>query len=1250
MTTVSTNDALAYAQAKKVKAAPTLNAESLVEVATATVTGYDDPYQSPHKDIDIGGWDTGAAEDATENRLFRIERPTGEIVCWGVTRKDSTTSFFYPDVKSQGDFGYSTTEGLLIQNDDIIRVYSNHHIWAMISRVTVSGQQRKRWDLAYTNEGTKPPPVVNMGPDQQQWVNETTNLATFSFDGSASFDWLTGISGGVSAYLWTIPSTATITAGGTTLDNITFTIAAGEYEVSLTITTLGGSTATGRRTIYANDRSSNAPLSKTHSLSSIGNDSTDVNGWEGSFTLNGDVSSVLYPGQRFLFTCPVEYDGVELNENGSFINSFAGYLDGYSITTNAQGQKSTTITLKSPIKICQLLPSATQFMEEVKTPTAWTEVKKGLSDPAYATFYILKYHTTVLDSHDMFYELSIRDLRRRVFGFPSDTINAHLQILGQIMSGDVGCRSDGAITLTQKPNLENNIGREARDNKFTWTDKNVRSRLVMQPRLRNTLAYIIMAGVSYDGDRKNPMRKFAAKAPGKAQAQGTSKTNIPDISLTKQGGAAELYRIIGHQFAYINNPLDKLPIPAHAMWDICEPADPDWHTLNISDSYIPITLPTFGVRWAETMRFRPARVQRQWTNTNGAWTKTINITARVESKGLPGVFHPTYKGEIKPYIRPGGWLTDLNITMPQLDLDLDFSLSSEDGYGDGFAFNDVGLSESSANFNGEKPDWALSEGSNLAGDIIDQCLDSEDSSGGYLVTHDQTLGKVRVYYNDEVFTDPDGWVETSLIINVGSDFHGRARIVNNTSLTLLAIIKDTKVIVYRKPSGGGWSGAVDVGDTASVDVTGASSDFGVAISGATQIVIGRSLPSNGYRLFRATTVAGLFIEVANHPGALAASLTPPPAVQIDSAGNIVVSYDVRQGFSGVGTLDIADFPSTDGYYLGNAIGSSARQDVDGSIIYSYKTRYASDENEIGISYTISRIKWELIASSAWPDSDADPPGAPDYYPPGDGVSPSILDFYSGTLQARILLYDIDGSLVGTTGWNDHAILDKSVTSWGQTPYSAAAGYPDRQRFANKSLYDYTFPSPLAGVNYWELEGESKTGRNYFGNFRGSSNPQGSASEGGTIHFTVLLQHPVSGDIVYFDDKSNDGNHLYTIDGTDTWTDITPYDDNDLVRSVDSHNAMAVYGTNVTAIVSDSEGIKTIVKGSSTSSSWTDVAETEHDWIRVLKSAGVAYMLGGDIRLDVTVDDFDTIQSRIGVWIGSQSIFRDCVTPGYYYGY
>ncbi|NIN36633.1 MAG: hypothetical protein GTO60_16680 [Gammaproteobacteria bacterium] len=1199
MSIVSAGDQTKYNNAAIAVVNPVLNLEPLNELATAEVVAAP---SYPMVSMTITNVSANWGQ-VTDNLLFRIEQPGGTIVAWGVTRFAATATVFYPDVKSAGDFGYATNSGITVSSGDIIRIYRNRHIWAMISRVGGNGQQFKRWSQAYNGEGRRPPPVANLGVDRTAYVDPTTLVASFTFDASNSFDWR-GI--GIATYSWALPSGATVTAGAIDEASVTFDIAAGIYQVSCTIRSNNGATATGTRTIYVNDRSSNLSFGERFGINAIQGDTLDQDGWRGQFTISGDLTNEIYPGQKCLWFTPVEYDGDRLLDNAVFIDSHVGYLTNYSLSYDGNGVATTTLIFDSPLKATKLLPSATQFIEEASSPSAWTEVRPGLSHPAYAAFYILKYHTTVLDSHDMYYDSAIANLRRRVFGFGSDTIQSHLEIIGVIMSGKVACRANGSLNLYLDPNLQDVAGRNARDQKYTWTKDNLKAPLQMNPRLRPDIAYLIMRAVFFDGDTQAPAKLFASKAPGRAQMQGVTKTDLPDISLATNN-AGELYRIVGHWVAKLNNPLDRLVLQPHAMLEIFEPADPDWHIINLNDAtYIPVDLNRFGIRWSNAVKYLPEQVTRQWVNDPvSGWTKSVRVTGRIESAGQPGVFHPTYRGESAPYVPPSGWVDGIDITMPDLSPEFNFNIDLPSGQGGqigyefGWVYNDLGASSVSLDWNGDFPEWQ-SASVNLSGNVIDQVLDADNNGAGYMVVYDAGANELIIYYNSDIGADVTGWTAQVIIDVTGIGFHGRARIANNTSLTILAVLTETRVLVYRKPSGGSWGSATTVGDVAAADPDGAQLEFGIDIEGSTQVVPGRESTNDGYLVYKATTSGGSFTAIANTPGDAGSSITPFPMLARDGSSNTLITFGQLDDTLPGETVNMVPFFANDrpsfpdrdpqtGAWNEEWWGRKSDETnlLNVPAIYGWAVIRPSNEQLTGITYEVSSFTWDCTVTSWWFTATGNEPSV-DFLTEG-----RLIDTKGNVLwsSGEIATNNQDWADVGSGTVGDKTLQSRQT----QLGFDELKGVPDTPIFnvAGIEILIYTTTLQTFGATgvYAEFEVEE---------------------------FRPIEQ--------VADSKTGAGGRVYSVDdSTETWTDITPYTETGGIRTPNRHNAVAIASGDIYAMVTDEDGGRFFVSSSDGGTTWDEIDSTSYLWIRSL--GGNKFAVGGDERLAVSLNGLSSFTRR-----------------------
>jgi hypothetical protein len=312
------------------------------------------------------------------------------------------------------------------------------------------------------------------------------------------------------------------------------------------------------------------------------------------------------------------------------------------------------------------------------------------------------------------------------------------------------------------------------------------------------------------------------------------------------------------------------------MFDIGDPADADWHVLNISESdYLPINMDSFGVRWSSTMRMRPTRITRQWQQLNGSWIKQITQQNRVESFGQPGVFHPTYKGELQPYLDPlSGWLDGLQITMPDLNIDFNTTaggLPDSGGWNSAWAFNDFGISGVSSSWNTFNPTYT-GVGTAIPGDVVAQCLDGAGGGDGYLVKRkagtstDFTYG---LYEGTDVSGSPESWSldhSWSPADWPDTDINRESpvNLASNAQQTMQVSIEKTQVYYQYKAAAGSWNAQAQVGD-GDITYSGRKRPAPpIALDGTSAWTVGRATSgARGYAVFEQSVLGGAWTHVVN---------------------------------------------------------------------------------------------------------------------------------------------------------------------------------------------------------------------------------------------------------------------------------------------------------------------------------------------------------------------------------------------------
>ena len=1209
MVILSTPDKNKITNAKRVTVQPVFNVVPLVEVASATLAA-----APTIPMIEISVTSTVGWGNFTVGQAFTIKNSAGKIKTWGVVRKQPTPTTFYTDAKSEGDFGYARDVMQTVIAGDTLHIYQHRPMWGLLSRATGEAAY-KAWDLPYDGSGSRPVPVVNMGTHQQQWVN-TSGRAVFTLNAGGSFDWLYG-SPGIIAYAWGLPAGAVILSGSSTSSVVVVDLPAGFYEVNCTVTSINGRQASGWRWLFANSdnpASPYAPFNYKYGLDAIGGDASVNVGRELSVTVKGEAKAALYPGMMGVLTNRILFDGQELAE-GVITKSFVGYMD--DMTTEGQrGRKSVTLKFYGPLKLARSIPTATQLMEENTTPTEWTQVAPAYTHPGFAAYYILRNHATFLYNHDFYFSANLLGLRRRTYGFRAENIASQLQFLNEISTGEVNCRSDGTIYFVREPNHLPGVPRNALDTKYTWTENSVRVPLALEPKLRPDVAHVILDGISHDGSEIPST--YRALAPGSAQGQGLSKSDLPDVSVTAAGGQTELEFLVGDAFAYVNNPLASLPLTLLMPLDIFDPADDDWHKLNVPEDYLAFEPDRFGVRWGGSdgtgIRVRPVQVTRTWRKLGNVWLMDIAVNVRTESDGTRGIYLPIERGGAGGYVDPDGWIDTVEQVFPpdppEINLGADFALAMPWN-----SFGEPGLSE---NFLEEVVNYARVRDSGsqaLVGQVLDACWDKDAFYPSVLVVVWDGGITLTVSSCPNLLSPAPIWDTTTTIITEGL-FYGRARIVQSTTapyFLAVAYLSSFGVKIKRRSSGGSWGAVVNVGSGSFIDEANANMPLGMEISGS-DIYLPGTLATGRWKLMKATGSAGAFSEIANHPGDDQASSEPMSTIKKDGSGNIFTTYNIYDD-TPISTT-ISTFPT------GNRIDllpntelalSSDEADADQqSIRYGVDYLAQSDEQKSGTVYTVSQLIGSFTTKLLYPSVIADPPGVsgtPIYWPPGNTIDGA----YRVNVTAELTMLNSRREVLYSKRVQFHT-LDKSQ-SWSVSYIGAAAifGFPYFVQFNVTAAINVTFITPIENVRFVEVRFLSDSTELY-GKWINNS-----------VTRPELQLEAVFGSLI-ITNKRQAGRRMYRVSGSSIWTDVTPTEER-----VPRHPfALTAAGSELRMIATALDGSRAFWRSGDGGTLWAQGRSTNYNWLKRLQ-AGV-FVAGGDNKLDISIDDLSTFEPRIGTWL------------------
>lgn len=805
-------------------------------------------------------------------------------VTWGVIRKIINSTTLAIDAKSLGDSGYAQDIRQQLADNQYIKIYSHRPPWGLLSRISGSAFF-KQFDIAYTDQGSSPAPVAVIGPHRQAFVNTSTNKAQLAFDATRSFAWGSKT---ITGYSWSLNG-GTLISGSLTGSTLTGEFNPGFYIISCTVTDSASKTHTAYRYVFINTRTGKIADRGSTSTSlpygylrpwEITSDRQDRTGRTIGLTIYGNLTpstnnytftapvTELYPGQGFLITEYAYYNDEALADESVHVSSFFGYISDADIAYN-KGVPSTSIVLHSPMELANKLPAATQLMTEVTSPTNWTQVTNALSNPAGAAWYILQHHApNLLTMHDFIVPAEVKTLRKQSFVFQSDNIGGQLDQLEELMLGNIGCRSDGSIVLSQSPMYMDNTARNALENKYSWTEADVRPPLNYPRKFQVPVGQSTGYAFSFNGGAV--ATPYASLAPGKSQGQGPGKVEKTFI-VRQSEGQTRVNEVTGHILAEEARVTDSFTTDANRNIDIVEPCDLNvWHTM-----VIPVTYDPMRIGWSNK-RVIPISVSRQYPKMEGGISKRISHEWQPESFGFPGITIPVERGGAETQTLDDGTIID---TRPPYDPVFANAYA--------LAWNGVTLGRTS-DFNSSAPHWE-NINVDLIGNVNDVALDfgSEylfygvGALGAWVVTTSTT--NLRVYYTPNLRTVLPVWTLQKTYTMADTTVSSAARIASSKTAQDSVIVawKDGTGTQYGRTTNGGasWSSAAYVDTSITDDVSNNNAEIGLCVDGTIQLVTAAD-GTGGYYLYIASTFAGSFAKITGSP----TSAHPFPFVTVDASG------------------------------------------------------------------------------------------------------------------------------------------------------------------------------------------------------------------------------------------------------------------------------------------------------------------------------------------------------------------------------
>lgn len=404
--------------------------------------------------------------------------------------------------------------------------------------------------LAYTDEGSNPPPIVGSGGHWAGKVDNGQSYATVNVFGTTSWA-VDPDSGGTLTHLWTLPTGVTFNAGSINTDvNPLLRVTAGRYLVKHTVT------------------DSDNSKSNTQYITMVCDDGTGTYAWDvfgasvdgnelglgaamssASITLPYAVSlSDLPDGSLAILWADEEVIGAFTNTYRNWIAArshilFVGYVRRDTTTADNDMGNVTSIDIVSPMERLREIVSYSKGMDESASPDTWQKVKT-LKVFRAMTQIVLFYTSLNRSGFDwVTIDSAVNKDYSALYVQKSNFLDQLIELASAIRSRIV-CDRTGRFTTTLHPALADMTTRGAAFTTSSYTDDDVYTGYTLERQQWEPVEYTRIRGFTAGSSNNLPI---AAVYPSRSPGMGTDNTNIERCIITD---IAEAKAIAGLYGAY----------------------------------------------------------------------------------------------------------------------------------------------------------------------------------------------------------------------------------------------------------------------------------------------------------------------------------------------------------------------------------------------------------------------------------------------------------------------------------------------------------------------------------------------------------------------------------------------------------------------------------------------------------------------------------------------------------------------------
>ncbi len=510
---------------------------------------------------------------------------------------------------------------------DTFEVRKEWRIWDHLVGATSTFPKDSR--IAYSDQGSNPPPVANGGGPYAGFIDPVTNVMVVPiFPGGLSFT-VDPDSSGSKTYAWDFVDGTPPTSTDENPTNIAFP--SGFRWVKLTVTDASNSKSSVKQIpVWAHDRAANYPLAVLMEQA----DGDIENGWNASFRLPkaGEADITTLPDGALVVYWEDEYYASGKGSFGGAVTGrshikFVGYLVADTIRIDGASDE-VTFEAVGPLAILEQTPALPQLLQSKSSPTKWEHIKSLTINRLL--WYIWFWHASVATVFDFLW-LDGTDLAYSILKLDSiDNLAEQLRDIANSLCVYLTCDRLGRLRFKRDPNHQSSTARAALTKAYDL-DRSDFLQAEIRRAHRGNVKFVRGEGFTAAATASG-QKGVSSNAPGNAPAPfGPGQE-----TLAKQivASGTELNERTGMRFARLNGLYNGqfvpqgVPLKLPDGYDVFDPALLDFVTFNPGAN-------KRGVTYEATRRWIPESVSILYDPDQGLKDNTLTISH--ETIGPPGI-------------------------------------------------------------------------------------------------------------------------------------------------------------------------------------------------------------------------------------------------------------------------------------------------------------------------------------------------------------------------------------------------------------------------------------------------------------------------------------------------------------------------------------------------------------------------------------------------------------------------------------